>query len=180
MTTQEIFDRLMELRNRQFETDEQFDATMWDVAKVLGLSREQADALAGEMPSAPVVQVVEPASVVLNPADFEITDGYVGSFGVTWEKATEESLTDAIEKAAERNNKTVAEISKLLLDGKRIAWCDSPNYYYDHGTGVIRRKHTVAPAKLTRCACGHSVPAAQVMSASMGTSCPDCYDRMSN
>jgi hypothetical protein len=31
-----------------------------------------------------------------------------------------------------------------------------------------------------RCACGHTVPRAQVMSASLGTSCPDCYDRMSD
>ena len=30
------------------------------------------------------------------------------------------------------------------------------------------------------CDCGHRVPAAQVMSASLGTACPDCYDRMSD
>lgn len=29
------------------------------------------------------------------------------------------------------------------------------------------------------CSCGHSVPGNQVMSSSMGTSCPDCYDIMS-
>ena len=28
--------------------------------------------------------------------------------------------------------------------------------------------------------CGHTVEAAHLMSASMGTACPDCYDRMSN
>lgn len=28
--------------------------------------------------------------------------------------------------------------------------------------------------------CGHEVPASQIMRASMGTTCPDCYDRMSN
>lgn len=32
---------------------------------------------------------------------------------------------------------------------------------------------------LVRCSCGHSVPRVSVMSASVGTSCPDCYDRMS-
>ena len=36
-----------------------------------------------------------------------------------------------------------------------------------------------APVALVRCSCGHSVPRSQVMSASMGTSCPRCYDRMS-
>ena len=30
------------------------------------------------------------------------------------------------------------------------------------------------------CDCGHRCPSELVMSASMGTSCPDCYDRMSN
>ncbi len=33
---------------------------------------------------------------------------------------------------------------------------------------------------LVRCDCGHSVPDAQVMMASQGTSCPDCYDEMSD
>ena len=30
-----------------------------------------------------------------------------------------------------------------------------------------------------RCACGHTVPRGQVMNASLGTACPECYDRMS-
>jgi len=30
------------------------------------------------------------------------------------------------------------------------------------------------------CACGHTVPRSEVMMASMGSSCPDCYDRMSD
>ena len=29
------------------------------------------------------------------------------------------------------------------------------------------------------CDCGHAVPRKLVMNASLGTSCPDCYDRMS-
>ena len=33
--------------------------------------------------------------------------------------------------------------------------------------------------KMVRCACGHTVDKSLVMSASLGTSCPDCYDRMS-
>ena len=34
--------------------------------------------------------------------------------------------------------------------------------------------------ELVRCGCGHSVPRIQVMNASTGTSCPRCYDRMSD
>lgn len=35
------------------------------------------------------------------------------------------------------------------------------------------------PRATVKCDCGHVVPRAWVMSASLGTSCPDCYDRMS-
>jgi hypothetical protein len=33
--------------------------------------------------------------------------------------------------------------------------------------------------ELVLCDCGHRVPAMQCMSASLGTACPDCYDRLS-
>ena len=36
------------------------------------------------------------------------------------------------------------------------------------------------PVEMVRCACGHSVPRVQMMNASRGSSCPDCYDRMSD
>ena len=35
------------------------------------------------------------------------------------------------------------------------------------------------PPATVRCDCGHTVPRAWVMWASLGTACPDCYDRMS-
>lgn len=34
--------------------------------------------------------------------------------------------------------------------------------------------------RLVRCSCGHTVSPMMVMSASMGTACPDCYDSMSD
>lgn len=34
--------------------------------------------------------------------------------------------------------------------------------------------------KMVKCSCGHTVPASLVMSANLGTSCQDCYDRMSD
>lgn len=34
--------------------------------------------------------------------------------------------------------------------------------------------------RMVKCSCGHTVPASQVMSASLGSSCPDCYDDMSD
>ena len=33
---------------------------------------------------------------------------------------------------------------------------------------------------LVKCDCGHTVHRSQVMNASRGSSCPDCYDRMSD
>lgn len=33
--------------------------------------------------------------------------------------------------------------------------------------------------QFVKCSCGHTIPSGLVMSASMGSSCPDCYDRMS-
>ena len=33
---------------------------------------------------------------------------------------------------------------------------------------------------LVTCDCGHTIPADTVMHASMGTACPNCYDRMSD
>ena len=39
--------------------------------------------------------------------------------------------------------------------------------------------HPPKPVELVECSCGHSVPRALAMSASLGTSCPDCYDEMS-
>lgn len=36
------------------------------------------------------------------------------------------------------------------------------------------------PERLVKCDCGHTVPASWVMRANLGTSCPDCYDDMSD
>lgn len=184
MTSQEIFDKLLQYREDSVRgnkmLDEYFDAIMYSVAKVLELSDEQAHELAGEEPREKAEETTMVKEIVLDPAQFEITDGYVGRLGITFDKATEQTLSDSITKAAERNNKTVEEIKEYLLGGGAVAWCDSPNYYYDHGKGIIRPKKNVKPVQLIKCDCGHSVPQSQVMNASMGSSCPDCYDRMSN
>ena len=48
----------------------------------------------------------------------------------------------------------------------------------------FKPKPVVAPSRPCpapiMCDCGHAVSAAVVMQASMGTTCPDCYDRMSD
>ena len=47
----------------------------------------------------------------------------------------------------------------------------------------LRKQQAVKPAppvKMVKCSCGHTVPSGSAMSASMGSSCPECYDRMSD
>ncbi len=43
----------------------------------------------------------------------------------------------------------------------------------------IRTPRVVAETESVMCDCGHSVHAESVMHASIGSSCPDCYDRLS-
>jgi hypothetical protein len=38
---------------------------------------------------------------------------------------------------------------------------------------------TRKPVESVKCSCGHTVPKNLVMSTSLGTSCQDCYDKMS-
>lgn len=108
------------------------------------------------------------------------TDGYVGSFGLTWKTPTAADLERCITGAMTVEGKTREQIVALLEAGQPVRWCQSPNYYYDHSYGRIGRKRTAPPVvELVRCDCGHKVPRSQRMSASLGTSCPACYDRMS-
>ncbi len=44
---------------------------------------------------------------------------------------------------------------------------------------MAARRAAAPPVKMVKCSCGHTVPSGSVMSASMGSSCPDCYDKMS-
>lgn len=37
-----------------------------------------------------------------------------------------------------------------------------------------------ATVEMKKCSCGHTIPKHLVMSASLGSSCPDCYDKMSD
>lgn len=121
-----------------------------------------------------------PDNIQLNPADYLMTDGYVGSMGKTYEPCTETTLAKVIQAAADFNQTTPDAIRQQLADGRTVKWQKSPNYYYDHSYGLVGRKRTPKPIQMKTCSCGHTIPADQVMMASLGTSCPDCYDRMSD
>ena len=114
---------------------------------------------------------------------YQMTSGYVGSMGMSWKPVDEATANAALDQAAAFEKMDRAELEKLLNDGRGAAaktGKQSPNYYYDHGMEQIRAVAAPKPAPaLVKCSCGHSVPRGSVMSASMGSSCPDCYDRMS-
>jgi hypothetical protein len=77
-------------------------------------------------------------------------------------------------------NRTREEITNALNAGREISFAPTANYYYTHDMKRIRIQPEPIPAPvMVKCSCGHSVPRGSVMSASTGTSCPDCYDRMS-
>lgn len=83
---------------------------------------------------------------------------------------------------APRHNRTPmathAEIAAFLAAGNDLQYGDD---WYQ----VLRAKtEASAPAQtivaLVHCDCGHSVHPVSVMWASLGTSCPDCYDKLSH
>ena len=74
---------------------------------------------------------------------------------------------------------TRSEVLTVLRSGNRVR--NGPGDWYAN----TRMKPIVAttpsaPIATTECDCGHIVPSSQVMNASMGTSCPACYDSMAN
>lgn len=116
---------------------------------------------------------------------YEMTSGYVGSMGMSWKTVDETTANDALDRAtAFLKYPSRNDLEKLLNDGRGLAaktGKQSPNYYYDHGMEMIRSTNRIAPKiEMVKCSCGCTIPKNLVMCASVGTSCPDCYDRMSD
>lgn len=65
--------------------------------------------------------------------------------------------------------------SAMILDNEGIV-----QYVAHYKVFEIKNKtKNVDIPELMKCDCGHSVPKISVMYTSTGSSCPDCYDRMS-
>lgn len=80
------------------------------------------------------------------------------------------ALTYAEYRYTEWTNQTRAQRVGHILAGRRLAGIEAEKQ-------AARRPVAV---EMVKCSCGHTVTRGSVMSASMGTSCPDCYDRMSD
>jgi len=71
---------------------------------------------------------------------------------------------------------------KIKIDGG--AYFNTVNMHNEKM--AYRAAHPIQPRVarpapvMVACSCGHTVDSISVMSASLGTSCPDCYDRMSS
>lgn len=147
------------------------------------------EALADAMPSAQkeaanigewqIAQAAKELLPDINPDDYEFDSGYVGTLGHSFTTTTYETFMQTVEAAAEFNGIDTNDVINELIAERPVKWQRSPNFYYDRSHGVIRRKRQRQPVEQVRCDCGHSVPRALVISASRGTACPDCYDRMS-
>ena len=120
---------------------------------------------------------------------YEIHDTQ-GAYDKQFRIATDEEIKSAIQQAMEldqwdKNTESMRkrsrdEIIAELNAGREIKYAPTANHYYTHDMKRIRIYREPAPApELVKCDCGHSVPRGSRMSASFGSSCPDCYDRMS-
>ena len=70
------------------------------------------------------------------------------------------------------------EYIQRLQSGKKLNW-DSDWYAQIRDADAIK-PISPKPVEMVKCSCGHTVSKNIVMGASLGSSCPECYDRMSN
>jgi len=72
------------------------------------------------------------------------------------------------------------EVESALAAGHELKFGDAHDDVVrlkPQAPGVFTR---VSQVDMVRCDCGHYCERTLVMSASLGTACPECYDRMSN
>jgi len=101
---------------------------------------------------------------------------------------TEEFLNHCVENKQRINGEwramTRDEILAALQAGRTLR--NDPNDWYSecrcgnfHDEKMRQLDAQRAAVEMVKCSCGHSVPRGLVMNASMGTSCSECFDKMS-
>lgn len=79
---------------------------------------------------------------------------------------------------------TRGEVLAALETGRELR-NDASDWYSNCRDGeayerkMAERRAAAPPVKMVKCSCGHTIPSGSVMSASLGSACPDCYDRLS-
>ena len=72
---------------------------------------------------------------------------------------------------------TMDEVIAELNNGKTVR--NAPADWYSRCRLMPQPVEIVEDVEWVKCDCGHTVPKSMVMNASLGTACPNCYDRMS-
>ena len=79
---------------------------------------------------------------------------------------------------------SIEEIATKLEAGAVVrigsGWNDEIRDANAYEARIADRRAAAPPVKMVKCSCGHTIPSISVMSTNMGSSCPNCYDRMSN
>ena len=115
-----------------------------------------------------------------------MTSKLMGSSAWGWREVTDGTEESKIKRAAIYNDITVEQALEKI-DIERLQYGTGLRYeplyimskkLYD----AVRAKKAAADAKIKyiKCDCGCTIPESLVMNSSRGTSCCDCYDRMSD
>jgi len=113
---------------------------------------------------------------------------HYSDLGPAWFEIEDRDAEISIRKAVAYQKVPKDIIEARLLKGEEIEcsatdWESVPDMIRDMEAAkrlVKASEAAQAAIPMVKCSCGHTIPKSQVMSASRGTSCPDCYDRMSN
>jgi hypothetical protein len=73
---------------------------------------------------------------------------------------------------------TSEQVIEFISAGNKAHYDD--DWYADFRDADAIIPQAPRRVNMVRCDCGHECPSTQRMNASRGTSCPDCYDRMSD
>lgn len=86
-----------------------------------------------------------------------------------------------IKAAALYNSISEDDVIAQLGDGNEIQYgTDWYEFIRDIESITLKRSARVSqPVKMKLCDCGHTIQSSQVMTTSTGTSCPECYDKIS-
>ena len=92
-----------------------------------------------------------------------------------WRTVADADVAGLLERSQRYN--AGLNVSAALQAGSEVRY--SPEDWYPY----IRAAREPQPRPLmtvVRCSCGHDAPPTQIMSTSRGSSCPGCYDKMSD
>lgn len=106
-----------------------------------------------------------------------------GCMGIGWIDIQPEDAENFINKAMNFTKMTREQVIEKLEKGGEVQYdvpWDSKIHSETHYKSMMERLEASRKTEMVKCTCGHTVPKRQVMGASLGTSCPDCYDKMSD